>query len=81
MGRTKQDKSEQGTPRWHYVVGAVVAVGGLAWTVIAHFVDRPPPATPTIQGDHNVVAGRDINGSHIEMNTTNEASREDAGTP
>jgi hypothetical protein len=43
-GTDKPSKAVTGAPRWTYVVGALVAAGGLIWGVISHFVDKQQAA-------------------------------------
>jgi hypothetical protein len=39
-GTDKPSKAVTGAPRWTYVVGALVAAGGLIWGIISHFDDK-----------------------------------------
>lgn len=68
MGKASKESGSSGAPRWTYVAAAVVAAGGLAWTIASHFMSGPRPASPppapttpavsvTVGGTHNVAVG------------------------
>lgn len=48
----KTVESTDGPPRWTYIAAAVVAVGGLVWTVASYFItqaaQKPPATAPTL---------------------------------
>jgi hypothetical protein len=48
MATSKQPAAAgpSGPPQWHYLVGAIVAVGGLLWGVVSYFIPKPDPPKP-----------------------------------
>jgi hypothetical protein len=55
MGRNSKNAAT-GAPRWTYVVGALVAVGGLVWGIVNHFVDKPQ-SSPSVSTQQAVSDG------------------------
>jgi len=49
-----------GPPRWTYTIGAIIAAGGLIWTVASHFIPKPDSAAAAPTPVPNVsVTGKD----------------------
>jgi len=44
--RESEVAGESSTPRWYYVVGAIVSVGGLLWGMASFFLREPAPTKP-----------------------------------
>lgn len=59
----KSSKAATGAPRWTYVVGAIVAVGGLIWGIVNHFIDKPQPASGVPTQQATADGGNAINAS------------------
>jgi drug/metabolite transporter (DMT)-like permease len=60
---TKTKKAASGeTPRWHYVIGALVAVCGLLWAIASTFIKKESPPAPTgVQQSAVGIGGNAIN--------------------
>lgn len=43
---TTQSEKPAGPPRWTYVAGSIVAIGGFLWGVVSYFIPKPEPQKP-----------------------------------
>lgn len=74
---TRSNGAKEGPPRWTYVAGSIVAIGGLVWGIVSYFIPKPEPqkpapaaATPapsvSVSGSGNVGVGT-MSGGHISV--------------
>jgi hypothetical protein len=56
---TKPKDIKDGPPRWTYVAGSIVAIGGLVWGVVSYFIPKPelPKAPATVSAPGVTVSG------------------------
>lgn len=69
-----------GPPRWTYVVGSIVAAGGLLWGMVSYFIPKPEsqkpaaaittpsPASVSVSGSGSVGVGT-MSGGQITVGT------------
>ncbi|HEV7443684.1 MAG TPA: hypothetical protein VGO18_13905 [Steroidobacteraceae bacterium] len=71
---TKGKVTNDGPPRWTYVAGAIVAIGGLGWGVVSFFISKfeqskpmvtapAPSASVSVSGNGSVGLGSMSGGS------------------
>lgn len=62
---TKPKEAKDGPPRWTYVAGSVVAIGGLAWGIVSYFIPKPElpkaPAAPAVAQEAKANGGNAVN--------------------
>jgi hypothetical protein len=63
--KPKSVDSKEGPPRWTYIAGSIVAMGGLAWGIVSYFIPKPdttkPPSAPVVTQQAKADGGNAIN--------------------
>ena len=86
---TKARNTNEGAPRWTYIAGAIVAIGGLVWGVASTFMPKaettklsgavtPPPIS--VSGNNNTTFGS-MSGGSISINGPASQSTAVASAP
>jgi hypothetical protein len=82
----KPKGAQDGPPRWTYVAGAVVAVGGLGWGIVSYFIPKPEAAKPAaapavvVSGSRSVGVGT-MSGGRISVGGSDPAQEAAASAP
>lgn len=81
----RPDDAKPGPPRWTYVAASIVAIAGLLWSIVAHFLPKPESQRPTpaavppspsvnVSGSGNVGVGS-MSGGQISVGAPAAPSR------
>ena len=61
--KRNSSNTTSGAPRWTYIAGALVAVAGLIWGIVTHFLPKPQEPVPPPMQQAEAENGTAINAS------------------